>query len=78
MGITIDGQEVQLNMRWVKCSDKFPDNSDNVLCLFRYELYGHKKNNILICYYRNGWENEHEETWGTCTHWMPLPKPPED
>ena len=78
-------------MEWIKCSDRLPENSDQVLCFF--EIHGitlgsyYKSRGAFFLksdhemYYdvNEGWEADF--TWllcGKCTHWMPLPNEPKD
>ena len=64
-------------MEWISIKDNVPKKHDTVL------TYGSPENlgvGITICSYADGvfrhWESD-KENKHTITHWMPLPKPPE-
>lgn len=60
---------------WIKCSDKMPDNTDDV-------LYCDNKSEIHCGFYNEkyNWWQSGSGVLKSCyvTHWMPLPFPPED
>ena len=49
--------------RWIPVSERRPEVGQEILCFFEGEMY-------LGRYVP--WPN-----WTDCTHWMPLPEPPE-
>ncbi len=62
---------------WIKCSDRLPKNSNDVLVLndnnkMHVSCYFFSKNMYV-------WEQRDDQIGlGNVTHWMPLPKPPEE
>jgi len=66
-------------MKWIKCSERMPENETDCLCYFRGEYN--------VCFYdrRKGmqvWQPDDDQCrhpWveTDATHWMPLPDPPE-
>jgi hypothetical protein len=52
-----------LPLRWIPVSERRPEVGQEILCFFEGEMY-------LGRYV--DWPN-----WNDCTHWMPLPEPPE-
>jgi len=63
-------------MEWISVEDRLPDNERRVAIVYKY-----KDSNIVKTYI--GEYNPFEKRWIntlddiTITHWMPLPKPPE-
>lgn len=58
--------------KWIKVSDKMPNNGEFVLA---YHIYNDRNDqHIIISRF------EYQDYWmdGTITHWMPCPAPPEE
>lgn len=56
---------------WVKCNDSLPEKDKEVLCY-------HSNGYVCIGYRCCGdWFYDGNNPHSECTHWMPLPKPPE-
>jgi hypothetical protein len=72
---------------WISVNDRNPSSSDvyficlinNIPCVgytVRPKTIFTTKNTIVFCPSKNTWTTD--ELYGKITHWMPLPKPPED
>jgi hypothetical protein len=72
-------------MEWISVKKQLPPNKDNVIFFngkdeVRYGFFIEEKPPINIWATENSiWMNDlsYDEI-GTCSHWMPLPLPPED
>jgi len=67
-------------MNWIKCSDRLPKEgslvliyreSDTIPNMYFIDIGAYGFFNSYI------WGNKKEDNWNV-THWMPLPKPPEN
>ena len=63
-------------MDWISVKDRLPENADRVL------VSQGEVDDVEIAYYFHGFgwkmlDSEWHNIYGV-THWMPLPKPPED
>lgn len=66
-------------MDWIKCSERLPDEEKLYLVIRNEVMY------IMHFEFNGAWDNnkspsfvDHECIPWECTHWMPLPNPPED
>jgi len=71
-------------MKWISVKDKLPQDDKTVIIFLYNKKRKHFKGLIHIGWYLNNeWQNAvtQEKAGGAgfkLTHWMPLPKPPED
>ena len=69
------------NLNWISVSEQLPDKDDSYLCYDKYQ--GMIR---VLCYniYYNCWDDEYGDdvytssVGGQVTHWMSLPKRPEN
>lgn len=64
---------------WIRVKDSIPKRFESVLCYYPDKDYGSKS----MVDYNQCDEGEtpyfsNQCLWGRCTHWMPLPEPPEE
>lgn len=76
-----------MTTKWIKCSERMPENLKKVLIFVDYEIYVatyyehpylNGRGNFIVIELGCGWENtslEFEEY--EVSYWMPLPNPPE-
>lgn len=69
--------------RWIPCSERLPENGQDVLCWYQYFRYGNY-NRLWQTYgigfqYNGNWGGEVSTGRDTkVLFWMPLPEPPEE
>lgn len=72
--------------KWIKCSDRLPENGDRVLTFSQNYLDGDYAS-CIFCLGKNRdnmdceiWfdTNDSNKSFNDITHWMPLPDPPSD
>lgn len=67
--------------KWVMCSEKLPEECENVLVWYEYFRYGDYNRMFQTCgigYYVEGhWRGDVNGVKARCIAWMPLPAPPE-
>ena len=66
---------------WIKCSERMPEDGEQVLCWFT--PLGKDKSHPTILYYKAEKESDRHSHFSPIredliTHWMPLPEPPHD
>lgn len=57
--------------KWINVKERLPSNEDVVLCVT-------KNNRPFVCRYDQYWKRWRVSGNVKVTHWMPLPKPPEE
>ncbi|MBT0520909.1 DUF551 domain-containing protein [Morganella morganii] len=70
-------RQKEMKMKWIKCSEKMPEESGRYLC------YVEEVNCLGKSHYQwnCSWNGEcfrDDALSGRVTHWMPLPQPPEE
>lgn len=63
-------------MKWIKCSDRLPIVGQWVLVYQKGGVHGGIEVDTERLIYPNVWSDQ--GAISQITHWMPLPKPPED
>ncbi len=73
-------------MEWIKCTDRLPSKeNENIVCLINgqcilanvHDATFTLTNGVVSFFWpRNQWVND--RFYGKVTHWMPVPKPPEE
>lgn len=77
------GMEALERTRWIPCSERLPENGQDVLCWYQYFRYGNY-NRLWQTYgigfqYNGNWGGEVSTGRDTkVLFWMPLPEPPEE
>lgn len=70
-------------MKWIKITEKFPPECENVLIwskgfvpISAYLIY---ERNSPLCWHVNDWdESDTTWSWNEVSHWMPLPRLPQE
>lgn len=72
------------NESWILCSEKLPENDDNVLCWYEYRIMGGTHEGEMNQEYGIGYYNKYYKRWGgevssgrdcKVIAWQPLPEP---
>lgn len=72
------------NEGWILCSEKLPENDDNVLCWYEYRIMGGTHEGEMNQEYGIGYYNKYYKRWGgevssgrdcKVIAWQPLPEP---
>lgn len=72
------------NEGWILCSEKLPENDDNVLCWYEYRIMGGTHEGEMNQEYGIGYYNKYYKSWGgevssgrdcKVIAWQPLPEP---
>ena len=77
------GMEALERTRWIPCSERLPEDGQDVLCWYQYFRYGNY-NRLWQTYgigfqYNGNWGGEVSSGRDTkVLFWMPLPEPPEE
>lgn len=77
------GMEALERTRWIPCSERLPEDGQDVLCWYQYFRYGNY-NRLWQTYgigfqYNGNWGGEVSTGRDTkVLFWMPLPEPPEE
>ena len=77
------GMEALKRTRWIPCSERLPEDGQDVLCWYQYFRYGNY-NRLWQTYgigfqYNGNWGGEVSSGRDTkVLFWMPLPEPPEE
>ena len=77
------GMEALERTRWIPCSERLPENGQDVLCWYQYFRYGNY-NRLWQTYgigfqYNGNWGGEVSTGRDTkVLFWMPLPEPPKE
>ena len=77
------GMEALERTRWIPCSERLPEDGQDVLCWYQYFRYGNY-NRLWQTYgigfqYNGNWGGEVSSGRDTkVLFWMPMPEPPEE
>lgn len=81
--VKIVGNEEEHNNGWIPCSEKLPENDDDVLCWYEYRIMQGTHEGEMNQEYGIGYYNKYFKRWGgevSCGRdykviaWMPLPE----
>lgn len=82
--VKIVGSEEEHNDGWIPCSERLPENDDDVLCWYEYRIMQGTHEGEMNQEYGIGYYNKYFKRWGgevSCGRdckviaWKPLPKP---
>lgn len=82
--VKIVGNAEEYNEGWILCSEKLPENDDNVLCWYEYRIMGGTHEGEMNQEYGIGYYNKYYKSWGgeassgrdcKVIAWQPLPEP---
>lgn len=82
--VKIVGNEEEHNDGWIPCSERLPENDDDVLCWYEYRIMQGTHEGEMNQKFEIGYYNKYFKRWGgevSCGRdckviaWRPLPKP---
>lgn len=82
--VKIVEKEEEHNGGWIPCSEKLPENDDDVLCWYEYRIMQGTHEGEMNRKFEIGYYNKYFKRWGgevssgrdcKVIAWMPLPKP---
>ena len=82
--VKIVGNEDEHNDGWIPCSERLPENDDDVLCWYEYRIMQGTHDGEMNQKFEIGYYNKYFKRWGgevssgrdcKVIAWMPLPEP---